>query len=198
MTIHRRFTFEKLKGDWQFIALEKIVLGDVIRFYDNGHLAYRQGTSQIEWLVDANMKAFIDKLIIDAETGNTLPEIVAKGIEVVTEDYSYVFKWIMARMQDGNMEALNKLYESYDPSKHSAEYMSGLLRCGYSQRRRLPAWLDALKKVSIVLGAEGKRTLVGMNPAVIEQEMASEPVPDKLGALFDSQILNAYPDLVRK
>ncbi len=198
MTIHIRYTFEKHYGNnWQPVEMEDIHLGDTIRFYDAGNLAFHNQTKSTEWFVDEDMIRFVADLIEDVGSSGEIPVIEPLGTEISASSYKEAFEWIMARMRDGDMETLNKLYESYDPAKHSAEFMSGLLRCGNSQKRRLPAWLPALKKVTAALGEEGKGALIGMDPEKIEKELAAETKPDELGSMFDRQILNVHPNLVR-
>lgn len=204
MTIHRRYNFEKnVSGDWQSVELEDVKLGDTIRFYDDGHLAFHQTTKATEWVVDGDMETFVARLIKDVKTSASMPAMIpidadAEGVDKDRIDYRSAFSWIMARSSDGDMETLNKLFESYDPTQHSALFMVGLLRCSNRQKRLLPAWFPTLKKVSEALGERSKRMLVGMSVEMVEKELASEPKPDALGSLFDRQILNVHPSLIRE
>lgn len=183
-----------LVGDaWIVVDLENISLGSTIRFYDAGHLAFHQQTKATEWVVDDEMYGFVTGLIEKAQNSNQLPKLELIGCDIDSSSYSEAFGWIMDRMQDGNMITLNQLFESYDPEIHCAEFMSGVLRCASSRKRLLPAWLPALRKVTDALGEK----LIGMDPDKMEAELAAEEKPDHLGSLFDRQILNVHPDLVR-
>lgn len=191
----QRFKFELLVNKaWVPVDIKDIVLGNTIRFYDAGHLAFHQQTKETEWKVDADMIKFIEQILDREKTRTVLPTLELKDAEISSGSYSDAFGWIMDRMQDGDMTTLNELFESYDPEIHSAEFMSGILRCASSQKRRIPAWLPVLKKVTIALG----EPLMGMHVDKMEAELAAEAKPDALGSLFDQQILKVHPALIRQ
>lgn len=127
-----------------------------------------------------------------------LPKLEPIGATISASTYSPAFEWIMDRLQDGNVELLDALYAAYEPTTHSAEFMSGLLRCSYSQKRNISTWLPTLKLVAEVLGDDEHGALYGMDPVEMEKELLAEAKPDPLGAMFDRQILNVHPSLIRE
>lgn len=198
MTIHARYTFLKQKdGVWTPVELEEVQMGDVVRFYDNGQLTHNLDDRCTDWTVDDRMLTFVQGLIAHTVSAAVLPQILTTDDDVKPGSYKAVFTWIHHRMQDGNIDRLNDLYKSFNPELHSATFMVGVLRCGFSVRHLLPDWLPTLRLAISALPEDHRNVTCGMDPDKIEQELnANRPGSDPDSRMFARDILNMHPKLI--